>query len=524
MYTKTLLAVSITLFFTSFSQAQQIEEIKVVGQSSSTNYVDVIDHFTINEALLPTVIYTPGGIGGFASYNERGAQTVHTAVYKNGVPANDPSNGWYDFAHDTATGNETVTVMNGPNGVLYGSGSLGGTVFVNDDIHEQTAVRAGSNDHYMISSSLGSVINFSGISTSNGSVRSDNTEEDSYKNLGVKTAVEVGDFLVSGSLNDYSYDYDQCWNNWGIFTNDCVQKGQRLNLSARNDNVTVGYNKTDTEYFAGTDKTWSSTGERYFADLRDTTKFNFGSDVYTYGVQYENEKYAGKSRDIASAYLLADYDNIFSIGFRYNEYASTARVGLDFKGFRASVGTSYRLPTLYELNGDGWVAPNHNLESEKAAGIEVGYGFIDLYRYEFTQGIDYDFNTSQYINTGEYVTQGVRINKKFDVGMGRLGVFAGYTDSDVPNVPKYKTSISYSLLAIKHWHATARWVTEFDKGADYLGRDISDVNTVEFVASRSLSKHFKMGILVQDVFNNKFEIVPDYNAGGRRVYLTITYK
>ena len=506
--------------------AQQIEEIQVIGQSTTSTQVDVNQHFTINEALLPTVIYTPGGIGGFASYNERGAQTIHTAVYKNGVPANDPSNGWYDFAHDTATGNETVTVMNGPNGVLYGSGSLGGTVFLNDSIGEQTTVRLGSKDHYMVSSSLSNVINFNGITTSNGSVRSDNTEEDSYRNIGVKTMFDVGNFTVSGNASDYSYDYDDCWTASWLQTNDCVQQGQRLNLSARNDNLTVGYNRTDSEYFSGIDKTWESTGERYFVDLHDTTKFDFSPGVYTYGVQYENEKYAGESRDVTSAYVLGNFDNRYSIGVRYNKFQSTARAGFTYKDFRGSVGTSYRLPTLYEINGDSWVAANSSLEPEKATGVELGYKFIDVYRYEFKQGIDYDFTANQFVNTGEYVTQGVRFNKSFNLlyGLGKLGIFGGYTDTTVPRVPKYKTAISYSQNFPGLWETSIRWVTQYDKGVDYMGTKIDDVNTFEYVASRPISKHFTFSLLIQDVFDNNFEIVPGYNAGGRRVYLTINYK
>ena len=59
------------------------------------------------------------------------------------MPANDAGNGWYDFSHDVITGTESVKVVNGPNSVLYGSGSLGGTVFITDQMKDMSVLRIG---------------------------------------------------------------------------------------------------------------------------------------------------------------------------------------------------------------------------------------------------------------------------------------------------------------------------------------------------------------------------------------------
>ena len=68
---------------------------------------------------MPVFTWNAGGYGGFVGYNERGAQTSHTSVYVNGIPANDPCASWYDFGHDFASG-QTVKVISGANGVVYG--------------------------------------------------------------------------------------------------------------------------------------------------------------------------------------------------------------------------------------------------------------------------------------------------------------------------------------------------------------------------------------------------------------------
>ena len=49
-----------------------------------------------------------------------------------------------------------------------------------------------------------------------------------------------------------------------------------------------------------------------------------------------------------------------------------------------------------------------------------------------SEGINYDFeNNPQYINVGEYETQGIRYNDVFSVPWGGFKVFVAYTNSDV---------------------------------------------------------------------------------------------
>ena len=99
---------------------------------------------------MPVFTYNPGGYGGFIGFNERGAQTVHTSVIVNGIPANDPGASWYDFGHDFASG-QTVKVVTGANGVLYGSGSIAGTVLIQDTIERGATLRGGDQTYIKIS-------------------------------------------------------------------------------------------------------------------------------------------------------------------------------------------------------------------------------------------------------------------------------------------------------------------------------------------------------------------------------------
>ena len=150
-----------------------IEEIVVVVTVSQVDTTDVTDDMSIIEIVMPATSFVAGGYGGFAGFNERGTQTTHTTVYRNGVPANDSGSGWYDFAHDVVSGLETVNIVSGPNSVLYGSGSLGGTVFINDKIEDQAVLRLGEH-HQLLNVAILDSISVSSFDVSNDSVRNDN--------------------------------------------------------------------------------------------------------------------------------------------------------------------------------------------------------------------------------------------------------------------------------------------------------------------------------------------------------------
>ena len=52
---------------------------------------------------------------------------------------------------------------------------------------------------------------------------------------------------------------------------------------------------------------------------------------------------------------------------------------------------------------------------EEAVGGEIGYGGVTVFRYNFSEGIDYDSEGSMYMNTGSYATEGVRFAKMFAI-------------------------------------------------------------------------------------------------------------
>ena len=441
------------------TKADEIEEVVVVAEQSSEKTVDPTKDINLISAILPAFTYPQGGPGGFVGYAERGAQTVHTAVFVNGIPANDPGSGWYDFGHDLAHG-QNVKIITGANGVIYGSGSMAGTVLIQDDIQKGVTYRAGQDNYIRVAPI--DELEFSLSDSSMGSVRNDNDEKDNYVNKTARFNVNFGDFTFIGKHTTYEYDYDNCYDaNWGQ-SNNCVQDGERYNIAIRNDFMTIGRNYNDGDYFTEAEQTYANESYRDFArfgnqmNLSNNLDIAFGVDLekiyyntnswsMTQGYDevsteieepgiYYAEDDADKSRPLwtgefvgsgefdityvgdgnfqlteevnkytdenAGIYFSANANFVldYNFGVRVgNDDQNALRLGIAKGPWFFNVGNSFRKPNLYELNGDGWVTGNPTLEPEEAIGYEIGYGVLSIFRYEFEQAIEY--TPSQMIST-----------------------------------------------------------------------------------------------------------------------------
>ena len=104
------IAIVITLpLWTAFALAEDIEEVVVVAQVVKQTETDALTDTKLISSIMPDVTWIAGGYGGNVLYRERGTQSVHSTVYRNGIPQNTPGSGWYDFGHDIVSG-ESVTV------------------------------------------------------------------------------------------------------------------------------------------------------------------------------------------------------------------------------------------------------------------------------------------------------------------------------------------------------------------------------------------------------------------------------
>ena len=508
-------------FFAFPVNAQEIEEVIVVGSTVEEFSTDHVDDDSLLEVITPMAEFTQGGFGGYVGYTDRGTQSKHTSVYRNGVPVNDAGAGWYDFAHDITTGNESVKIVSGANSVLYGSASMAGTIFINDNFDQKAFASYGDNYEKFYAGYKN--VSISRFDVSNGSVKTDNNEIDSYVNTTARAKAKLLSFDVVANYTDYDYDYDGCYNASWAKTDDCQQKGDKGGLSIRNDFLTIGYNYNNATYFTEDVETSKGEAERYFVDARQAVIET--KEVSTIvGASFTQEVYNNNDREEYSIYSVLNYKDLFDIGVRASEDYVVGRLGVAYELFFANAGTSFRSPTLNEINGDAWTLPNPDLEPEEAFGFEIGYGSVSYFNYEFSEGIDYVYSVGQYVNTGEYDTQGLRFNDSFSVPWGGLGVDIRYTDTDQFRVPRWSGNLNY-FASVNGWNINTSWSFVNDrKPSPYDGDTLEDYDTFNISLSRLIGNDITISGSIRDLFDNNFEIVPGYRAGGRTFVLTLTWQ
>ena len=537
------------------AQAEEIEEVVVVGQQSTTIKADPLKGNSLIRALLPGHTWTAGGYGAFQGYNERGAQNVHTAVYKNGIPANLPGSAWYDFGNELATGQQ-VKIITGANSVVYGSGSIAGTILIKDKIEQGVTAILGSQDHKMVSVAPAKWFQYTAMEINQDSVRNDNTERDWYTNRNAKLNFDVQDFRITMDYTDYSYDYDNCYDSSFNQSNNCEQDGEKYNIALNNEYFTLGRTHDKADYYTGEWMSYANESSTDYLRVGDQTNLSNKLQI-AYGVDASHEKYQSlnneeHSRDNYGAYLNinADFAMKYNFGFRVgNEDQNALRFGLESGPFFLNVGNSYRRPTLYELHGDGWVDANPDLLPEEGVGYEIGFGVLSIFKYDFEEAIEYipGFNTevvvtpatydedgnllteevtenvwtnATYDNTGAYNTQGIRYSQWF----GNFMITVKYTDTEQARVPKYVGVVKWNQAFGSHeFDITYRGNFERIPGP-YDGTELEDLQNLSFRYIKTFANDVDLALTIDNMLDEEVEVLPGYNNRGRQIMLTVQRK
>ena len=542
---------SVAVCFSPKAQAEEIEEVVVVGQQSTTIKADPLKGNSFIRALLPGHTWTAGGYGAFQGYNERGAQNVHTAVYKNGIPANLPGSAWYDFGNELATGQE-VKIITGANSVVYGSGSIAGTILIKDNIEQGVTAIIGSQDHKMVSVAPAKWFQYTAMEINQDSVRNDNTEKDWYTNRNAKLNFDVQDFRITMDYTDYSYDYDNCYDSSFNQSNNCEQDGEKYNIALNNEYFTLGRTHDKADYYTGEWMSYANESSTDYLRVGDQTNLSNKLQI-AYGVDASHEKYQSlnneeHSRDNYGAYLNinADFAMKYNFGVRVgNEDQNALRFGLESGPFFLNVGNSFRRPTLYELHGDGWVDANPDLLPEEGTGYELGFGVLSIFKYDFEEAIEYtpggsneittvtydeegnaitttttEYYNAKYYNTGAYDTQGIRYSQWF----GNFMLTLKYTDTEQARVPKYVGVVKWNQSFGSHeFDITFRGNFERIPGP-YDGTELEDLQNLSFRYIKTFANDVDLALTIDNISDEEVEVLPGYDNRGRQIMLTVQRK
>jgi iron complex outermembrane receptor protein len=117
----------------SFSQGQVVGRLKdSILQTSKTSLTEVLRYNSL-------IYFRENGPGGVSSPSFRGTSAQQTAVVWNGININSQLNGQTDFNTIASRNYDNIAIRRGGGSIPYGSGAVGGSIHLNNDIRFQEA-------------------------------------------------------------------------------------------------------------------------------------------------------------------------------------------------------------------------------------------------------------------------------------------------------------------------------------------------------------------------------------------------
>lgn len=515
------------------------------------------------KSITSTNIVQYGPKGQYASTFTRGTNSNHTLFTLNGISIKDSSTptGNDDISQHSFLGVSSLEIIKGPMGNIYGPDAIGGVVNMKTQATDKNwiDVSYGSNNTKTETIKLGKKIDNHIIDfqienqTSDGiSVYSKGSERDGYRtrNYILQTDSRIYEdwFLKTNFIDKTNHtnldndgsdnpNYSGLWK----FKNQQVslQKNNDFEFTLNNSDHDRTYNKSGVidKYESNTKTLLTKNTFHTVVDLTAGTehtytngKFNTNIDDYVSSVDKTRENhgyYLNVSKFLSNELLVTG-------GVRYDmpsnfENQLTERAGLFYNGFRTSVSTGYKMPTLYEMYGkdnDGYLG-NPNLIPEKSISYEIGYGNKNIDIALFQTNIDHllTLKNNKYINdTGTSTREGIetRLNYKIlDLNFKNSNTFLIAQDSknnELLRRPKWVNNFEVSYNEIKNTSLKANWNyygSHIDTDSvTYNNKNMPAVSTFDLSADYNINNIILYGKL-NNLTDVKYERPDGYNQLGR---------
>lgn len=386
---------------------QQIEDKKAF------DLIDVI-------RLAPSVSIAQSGTRGKnASIFLRGSNSNHTLVLIDGVRANSPADGRFDFGTILVENIERIEVLRGPQSALYGSDAIGGVVNIitrrgTGAFKSGGAIEFGNDSMQRQSVSARGALNRGGLSFSATRLRSNGSfQNDDYRNLGASLRIDrtlstKSNLAFIGRVHDaeigtpgqrfLSFDPNARSRPRDLFgsvqfTNDDTKRRDKISLgvydrrlrfddpinpnamfpSFTNSDLRDRVLSLDAQSaFSSGRHTLTLGGELRRETARGDSQSSFGPTVFDKGTTTQalfaqDEYRKGKLALVPGVRL----ENNSQFGGDVNGRLATSYAMSTRGKLKATIGTSFRAPAINELYFPQFGNPD--LQPEKSLGYEIGY-------------------------------------------------------------------------------------------------------------------------------------------------------
>ncbi len=543
---------------------------KEIEQSQSLSVTDVLRTKTGID------IASNGGPGQTTSIFIRGAESDHTLILIDGVKMNPGTIGVAAIQNIPLNMVDRIEVIMGPRSTLYGSDALGGVIqiFTRQGETTEAGWRFGSFNTQELSASyyrkdgnrrIG--IDLSGARTDGFPARSGASDDSPYKNdsinlkLGSTFGITDLDFQFLGSRGRADY-YD-------FFLSPVAQDYSNTvsSLIAKINASETWISKIKVSYFEDEITQKKSTDflktKRYELDWQNDIAIG-SANLVTAGIQAYQENAQSLSfgsgfdedTDTIGLYIQDQFESGASqltAGLRYTDHSAfngktTGELSYGYQANQAtkliaSFATGFRAPGSTDRFGFGG---NPDLKPETSESIELSARFnpssvhrgrLSLYQNEIDNLINFvdpdGFGgpiPGRNENIDKTRTRGIELSYSFNKGPYVINTGVTYQD------PKdLSTDKQLARRAKEKYNLIGRYVgSDYSASAElsYTGERpdsaYSDIvldayTLLNLSATKSFSKLINVGIRLENITDEDYQLADGFNTAGRSVFLDLRY-
>ncbi len=532
-----------------------------------------------------------GSFGSSASIYVRGTQNAHTLIMIDGVRIGDSiaTDGKMSIGDISTANIERIEIIRGAQSVLYGSDAIGGVINIItkkgqgeprvylsaeggsfETFREETGI-SGSSDRISYSASV-SRLDTRGVSKADED--QGNPEEDYYHDTNISARIDarLGETAGIGLSVRHSESNMDMDGGWPFADDDEVQDTGITTVSAKLDQdlldcwqhvIKLGITDTKREYTMDGAFNGTYNGTVKLASWQHNF-FIWEIDTITAGFDYQEEM--GDSRDPyehvsektvntksffiqnkltpfkgASLTLGARHDdhetfgteNTYKAAFAYRYEKTGTRV-------RASYGTGFHAPSLYQLYSSSYGCPY--LKPEESKGYDIGveqelFGekvllSATFFHIDIDNLIGWNWDTWKYYNAGKIETRGWETALAFNP-VEWLRIDAQYTYTAATNNnpndanngrdliyrPRHAGSVSLNIKPAQklNLNLDTRYV-----GKRYRAEDNSEempaYTLLTLAASYEITERFEIFGRVENLTDKKYQSIYEYGEPGIGFY------